>query len=451
MKKLFLSIFAIMTLMSVQSVVSADYSDAISQGLSYLQSQQDAANGQIMGFGGESDWAAIAFGANGVDVANIKQEEASLYDYLIADQPTPSSAATIWERKILAIVAIGEDPSDFGGTNFVENLENLYSDNQIGDPILLNDDIFGILALIASGPLANQEILADSVDFVISHQDESGGFSWTTESCIWCGSDSNDTSAAIQALKAAQDQGLTHSELETALENAQQYLLSTQKEEGGFGYDLYSDADGSSTAWALMALNSLELNDSPEATRAAAWLIANQNPDGGFHYQSGFGSDTSTTSHAVIAMSGKSWILDIFDPNANPTPSPSPNPTAAPTPISTPTPSPSPTPEPTPTPTPSPTVINNNSYLTNVIEGPNIDHENTGSVLGDHDTISSQSSVIEDVGFDSDDPSLKPQNQDLDTQTKNNHESAILLTLMSLGGIIILAIGLRVWENRKRK
>jgi len=474
MKKFTLAGLVLTILMGFYSVVRADNNEIVTAGLNYLRSQQDADSGKINGFGGESDWAAIAFSANNIEVDDVKNGDISLRDYLLADLPVPDSAATVWERKILAIVAIGEDPSNFGGVNFVENLENLYSENQIGDPTLVNDDIFGILALIASGPLGSQDILADALDFVISHQYKNGGFSWTTDTtCPWCGPDSNDTAAAIQALKAAQDRGLNHPDLETALDMAEEFLLlTTQKENGGFGYDSFSDADGSSTAWALMALNVLNLDESPEATKAAAWLAANQNSGGGFHYQAGFGSDTSTTSHAVIALSGQSWILDIFDPEAvstptptsspttspSPTPTPEPTPTPStsptPTPKATPTPTPSPSPSPSSTPTPSPTVINNYSYLTSVSEGKteptlsalsHFSDSTSGAVLGESDMISQ---LAEPGDTDTSNSTSNPSENQED-QTKNSNKRNILLTIASLGGMVLLVVGLRIWEGRK--
>lgn len=127
-----------MILIGFYSVVQAASDGIITSGLSYLRSQQDVGSGKINGFGGESDWAAIAFSANNIGVNGVKNGDVSLQDYLLADMPAPDSAATVWERKILAIVAIGEDPSNFGGVNFVENVENLHSETQIGDPNLVN-------------------------------------------------------------------------------------------------------------------------------------------------------------------------------------------------------------------------------------------------------------------------------------------------------------------------
>lgn len=341
-------------------LIFADSSQALNHGLEYLQSKQEN-TGKISGFGGESQWAAIAFSVNDHDVSVIRNADFSLRDFLLSNQPSTESAATEWERHILSIVAIGADPSNFGGLNYIEHLQALAKEDQLGEISLLNDDIFGLLSLSASGPLADPQITQNSLNFIINHQAADGGFSWSADTtCAWCGSDSNDTAAAIQALQLAKDTGLTHAELDTALEKATQYLLSTQKDTGGFGYDFFSEADGSSTAWALMALHSLGLSDSPAAQIASDWLINNQESDGGFHWMSGYGSDTSTTSYAVIALSGHSLVPHIFSlPLASPSPELQPSPSPATIPVSpTPTVMPSISPQPSnsssPTPTPSP-------------------------------------------------------------------------------------------------
>ncbi|MBI3485864.1 terpene cyclase/mutase family protein [Candidatus Daviesbacteria bacterium] len=332
----------------ISKVVLADDLTVISSGINYLKSQQDA-TGKITGFGGESEWAAIAFAANAIDVSSVKNPSISLKDYLLNNPPSDSAPATDWERKILAIVAISENPTNFNSLNYLQKLEGFASNNQIGDINLLNDDIFGLLALIA-GASSKLEIKQQTLDFIINHQNSDGGFSWSTVSPTNT-SDSNDTAAAIQALEEAKIISLSNPNLDTAITKSKDYLLTTQKNDGGFGYDGSSDSDGSSTAWALMALNILGESSSSAALKAKNWLISNQEGDGGFHYMLGSGSDTYTSSHALIALDGKGWILNIYSPTATTSATPSAS--------LTPTPSPTPSPSLTPTLTPIPVQSNN--------------------------------------------------------------------------------------------
>lgn len=355
LKSLIIILITLFISLRVGSSVFAD-STAISKALIYLQSQQ-ASTGKINGWGGESDWAALAFSQNGLPASSVKSGDTSLYDFLLSDLPASDSAATVWERKIITIVSLNQDPTDFAGHNYLSSLESLALNGQLGDETLLNDDIFGLLALLSASS-TNNELIESVLDFLITHQDPSGGFSWTTNTCDWCSPDSNDTAAAIQALHLAKTSGFTHPQLEDSLSQAQTYLLESQTESGGFAYDPNtSTPDGASTSWALMALNMLGLSDSSQALKAKDWLLSQQQADGGFPWSAEYGSDPATTSHALIALNSAWWTKQSPDPSQTPTPTLTPTPTPTPTSTTTPEPTATPTPTPTQTPTltPSPT------------------------------------------------------------------------------------------------
>lgn len=446
------------------SLVLANNLDAITLGNTFLQSNQDE-TGKITGYGGESQWAAIAFASSNADVTSIKNPSASLKDFLLSDKPADNAAATEWERRILAIVAIGENPSNFGGTNYIETLQALSKDNQIGDPSLLNDDIFGLLALIASGDLANQKIKEDALTFIINHQATDGGFSWSADSsCGWCGSDGNDTASALQALQAAKNNGMTHPNLDTTIEKGKGYLLSTQKSDGGFAYDTFSEADGSSTAWALMALNALDLSSSPEAEKAVSWLKANQGTDGGFQWMSGYGGDTYTTSHAVVALNGKSWIIKIYTPAASPSPTATPNVSPLPTATPLPTPITSVSVSPTPSPSPSPSP---NVQLSTLVTIPTPSPQST-TVASLKTQLSTATRFVEpkvlgttieeeQLGKESTSTSPSPSAMPIIFGAKNNTDEKsqppkyLTFSLFIFGSILVLIITLKIWEKRKGK
>lgn len=282
---------------------------AAQAGVQYLSNHQNA-DGSITGLGGESDWTAVAVKAAGTDVSDLSKAGTSLTDFLEADMPPAGAPATAIERKMFAVVAADGDTSNFGGTNYTNLLANQHVSNQVGDPTLLNDDIFGVIAIQASGKTSLKSAAQDGLDYFISHQNADGGFSYTTESCMYCGSDSNDTAAAIIAMYAGDKLGLIMSSPD-AKANALIYLLSTQQADGGFGYDIYSPSDGSSTAWSLMALNVIGSPVATQAAQARDWLLKNQNPDGGFSFGA-YGintSDTFTTAHAITALLGSTWLL----------------------------------------------------------------------------------------------------------------------------------------------
>lgn len=374
MKKFIL--IALLMLIIILLPVSYVYADSVTDNaFNFLKSKQDSTGKITTGFSAPSQWSAIAFAINGIDASTVKSTDKSLKDFLLTDIPSEPSSATDWENRILAIVAIGEDPTNFGGVNYVQKLEGFYNNSQIGDTCSLNDDVFGLLALIASGSTSTTQIKQDTLNFLIQKQDFSdGGFGFSAPGCSWYSTSADMTGAAIVALQAAKDNGLADTGLDDAITKAKNYLLSNQDSDGGFGY--YGSSDADTTGWVLIGFNTLGLQESTPSAQAKSWLLNQQSTqDGGFQafdYGSNtFVSNATTTAQAIIALSGKSWVIRIFTPSTNspsPTPTatpsakptassaPSPTPTASPNTNATSTPSPtqSPTPLPTATPTPSP-------------------------------------------------------------------------------------------------
>ena len=358
----------LLALCSLFFAVPVHADTVIDNGLNFLKSKQDNTGRINTGFSAPSQWSAIAFAANGIDVSTVRNPTTSLKDFLLSDVPGDSASATDVESRILAIVAIGSDPTSFGGVNYVQKLEGFYNNNQIGDACALNDDIFGLLALIASGPAANNQIKQDTLNFLISKQDSiDNGFSFSAPGCPYYSTSADITGAAAQALAAAKINGLTNAGLDNALTKTSSYIFANQDSDGGFGYFGTSDTD--TTGWVLMAFNALGFKDTPEAMKARDWLISKQSPaDGGFlafdYGSNSLVSNSTTTAQAVIALSGKSWILKIFAPAVTPSLTPTPITTGSVTPTPTLMPTASPTPTPAPVITPAPTPITINNYLT---------------------------------------------------------------------------------------
>jgi hypothetical protein len=265
--------------------------------------------------------------------ASLGQSAGSSY----LSQPLNSSSATDYEKRILAITAQGLNPRTISSENFVSKLESMFDGNQIGDPSLVNDDIFGILALkSASG---NQNIINKSRQFLLANQNSDGGWGYGTN----VSSDSNTTGAAVAALAS------TGSVPSSAIS----YLRSTQSANSGFGYTVGQAPDGASTAWVMWGLRASGTSIPASAT---AFLESLQLSSGQFKWR---GTDTNgstlTTAYAVIALSGKTLpIRTVTNPTPVPPPAPIPTPTPPPAPIPTPTPLPVPTPIPVPLPTPIP-------------------------------------------------------------------------------------------------
>ena len=81
------------------------------------------------------DWSAqalVAAGETSIDVSSL--------------QTFTGSSATDYAKRILALVAAGEEPHTYTGTDLVAGLKALASGGQIGDATLLNDDAWLVRA-----------------------------------------------------------------------------------------------------------------------------------------------------------------------------------------------------------------------------------------------------------------------------------------------------------------
>ncbi len=348
--------------------------------LDFLRSKQDSTGRINTGFSAPSQWSSIAFASQNINISDVKNPDVSLLDFLKTDIPIDPSAATDWETKILAIVAIGSNPSNFNGENFIKNLEDFHTDGQIGDICSLNDDIFGLLALTASGKLADNKIKQDALNFIIDNQDETnGGFGFSAPGCEWYNTSTDMTAAGLHALVSARDSGMEAAGFDDAIDQAKNYLFSNQNSDGGFGYSEKSDSD--TTGWVIIGLNAAGLSSSTEAKNAKSWLLTQQSEsDGGFTAfdwgTSEFVSNATTTSHAILAINGKTWISKIYQASTDDI-----IPTSTPSPTNMPTPSPTLTPTPTATPTTLSTTNSNTTNIYNYSSGLGQDTDNINKYL----------------------------------------------------------------------
>lgn len=333
---------------------------SINDGLAYLKTQQDA-TGLIAGFNGISSWSAMSFAAAGINPATVSNNGSSLLQYIGGHQPAAGASATEWVRELLAITAAGQNPFTFSGTDYVAKVETFHNNSQLGSTTQVNDDMFGLLGLLSAGDSASSDVKQDALDFILTHQQADGGFSWSTTGITGV----DDTAAALQAFIAAQKDGMTAPNLATAIANAKAYILAAKNTDGGFPYLKGEASNASSTAWAVMALSALGVTGA-DIDSAKAYLRSAQEENGSFKWQTGSAGDTFTTAYAVHALTGKYWPVKVFA-GTGPTP----------TPTSTPTPSPTATPTVTPTPTTGPTVTTAPTVSpTPIISGPG---DNPGS------------------------------------------------------------------------
>jgi hypothetical protein len=276
----------------------------VADGLDYLRDAQGA-DGNIGGYS-VSAWAVTAIAAAGEDPH--QWGDPSIVDYLRDNSDQLDwDKATDLERAILAIAAAGEDPSDFGGEDYVAALKSLYDGEQIGYADTVNDDYWGILALIAAGESPSSVIIGNTASFIINVQNEDGGWNWE----VYGESDVDDTAAAIMALVAAGDPD------PDVIDMALLFLMDMQNDDGGFPSLYGAESNSASDAWAIGALVAAGENmadwvgvggDDPVDN-----LISLQDSDGSFKKTAGQAANPEfMTAYAIPALLGDPYPVMPF-------------------------------------------------------------------------------------------------------------------------------------------
>jgi prenyltransferase beta subunit len=222
---------------------------------------------------GLTAWAVLGLAAAG--------REAPRAGDFLAGKPYPN--ATDLALRILALEALGRDTSAL-----VEQLESLRRpDGRIGP--LVNSTIWGVLALRATGRPAGT-----SVRYIVRAQRPSGGWSWYPRGPA----DSNDTAAAVQALRAA---GVPRTA--RPLKRALHYLRRLQRADGGFPLLAGRGSDAQSTAWAIQAFVAAGRNPGRPAFQYLAGL---RRSDGSYRYSRRYTiTPVWVTSQVALALARK--------------------------------------------------------------------------------------------------------------------------------------------------
>lgn len=267
----------------------------IARAIDFLASRQNQ-DGSFEGNPMLSDRAAVALGAYGQPI-EVREK---LKSYLLAN-PDPGSLVTDYERRAMALMALGVSPYSGVGADYIAKIVASFDGTQIGDAGLVNDDLFALVVLQNAGYREADPMIAKITEFVLSRQ--LGNGSW---------GDVDYTAAAMQALVFQQNEPVRN-----ALAKAKTYLASQQKDSGGFADNLYS------TAWATQALGAL-------GEESGAWqkngkspkdfLSAHQADDGGLEQGDTVMNRIWITSDAIPAALGKPWsaILGTFSKPALP-------------------------------------------------------------------------------------------------------------------------------------
>jgi len=310
---LLLPCLLITPVMAVGTYPYATADSEVADALNYLRSVQES-DGKISDFG-TSAWAVMAISAAGEDPDDWKVgSHPSLVDYLETNAGSASTASD-YSRMLLAIAAAGEDPTDFGGVDFVALLEAEHVSNQIGEPVYLNDDFFGVMALIAAGQDPSSTIIQDGVAFILDNQNaiaEGGDGGWGY--APGATSDVDDTASAIMALIAAGE-----SPSLPAIADGLAYIKSTQMANGGFPF--FGETNSASDSWSIDGIVAAGQDPTDEDWNSEPGndpvdhLLSLQNPDGSFDLsQTTEANQKLWTSYAIPALLGIPYPVAVLEP-----------------------------------------------------------------------------------------------------------------------------------------
>jgi hypothetical protein len=224
-----------------------------------------------------SAWAALALvAADGSPLARARA-----LDFLRAHTAEVSTETDLALR-VVALAALGDTVAD----SLVARLRRHRPD------VLVNATMWTVLALRAAGEQPPQGFLRA----ILAAQAKGGGFPWARGGSP----DSNDTAAAIQALRAAGVGG-------APVRRAVVALRTFQNSDGGYALTKGRESDAQSTAWAIQALLSAGEHPGKASFR---YLSRLRRADGSYRYSAKYGSTPVwVTAQVLPALAGRPFPL----------------------------------------------------------------------------------------------------------------------------------------------
>ncbi len=242
-----------------------------------------------------TEWAVMGIRAAGSNPATMRRAGGKTPVGFLASSVRSWSGAYALERGMLAVVALRLNPAKFAGRNLVKALRGqvVPASGRIG--AYANSTFWGVLALRGAG----QPLPVRSIGYIKGRQQSNGGYSYLPAKPA--GADSNDTAAAIMAMRAG---GVPCSDVH--IRRALGYLATAHVGGGGYALLPHGSADSQSTSWAVQARRSCGLKN----TAAVAWLGARHSADGSYFYAPGdHQTPAFVTGQVLPATNGKFYPI----------------------------------------------------------------------------------------------------------------------------------------------
>lgn len=259
---------------------------------------------QVGSVGGE--WAIIGLSRIGADVPQTYWDNyyKTVEKYAKAKKGVLHTRKyTEYSRVIVALTAIGANPSDVAGYNLLTPLGDFEKTVWQG----LNGPIWALIALdsgnydMPRNPEANVQATRQMyIDEILSRQLDDGGWNLSSRGGS-APSDPDITGMALQALAKYQNQTAVKTATDKALA-----CLSKMQDAGG-GFSSYGEPNSESCVQVIVAL--CELGISPEDARFVKngnsvldALLSYRHSDGSFSHIAGDGSNAMATEQGLYAL-----------------------------------------------------------------------------------------------------------------------------------------------------
>jgi hypothetical protein len=238
-----------------------------------------------------TDWVALTLPTNPRQSGILK-----LVKYMVSSKIN-TGLLTDYERRAMALLALGLNPYNTNGENYIKKIIDTFDGVQFGDKDEDNDDIFALIVLSNSGFRSDESMIIGGLNFVLSKQKENGSFDESVDL----------TGAAMVALSNFNQ----NEKVKTAMEKARTFLKQNQKEDGSFAGNVPS------TAWAMEGI--LALGENPKewvknGKSPIDYFTQNQDEDGAIKVD-GVDNKIWQTSYVLGALSMKTWnqVMQRFE------------------------------------------------------------------------------------------------------------------------------------------
>ena len=269
------------------------------------QKALDGVKSDELAFG--SEWLVIALARSGREVPD------SYYDSVVkavqdADGVLSDRKFTEYSRTILALTAIGKDPTNVGGYDLLSKLADMDDVTFQG----LNGAIFALIALdsnkydvpaVADG---GKQVTRDGlVAYILEQQLSDGGWALSGDSA-----DPDMTAMALQALAAYRTGDKA---VQSAVDKALKTLSDMQQADGG--YSSWGTLNSESCAQVIIALTALGIDPAKDSRFAKNGLtvldaLLSFAADGGFRHTADGERNDMATEQALCALTAYARLLD---------------------------------------------------------------------------------------------------------------------------------------------